>query len=291
MSCVRKGDDLLICSGFVCGYPQMADLGRHWTGVAAAISLQNMEQIFPTLVDDVDPADVVASEVRPTPLNRPWLMCNMISSIDGAISIDGVSASLGGPGDKAMFSAIRALADVIVVASGTVIAENYRRPQTSQRHSEMRIARGQSARPRIAIVTGSLSIDPRHRVFDPEARPLIITHNDSPRVERERLADVADVVAAGQTSVDLEDALAQLARSGVNCALLEGGPTLNGAFARADLIDEWCLSSSPLIVGGNTGRAVVSNSTFEPRRFRLERTLHDDGYLFHRYVRDRTAST
>lgn len=245
-----------------------------------------MEQTFPTAVDDIDPVDLLASEDRPAHPTRPWLMCNMISSLDGAIAIDGVSGGLGGPADKAVFSALRALADVIVVASGTVIAENYRKPQTPQRIQESRIQRGQSPLPRIAMISGSLSIEADHRMFDPAARPLIITHAASPEDKRSMLAEVADIIIAGEREVDLTNALEQLGSLGARCALLEGGPTLNGAFAAADLIDEWCLSSAPLIVGGNTGRAVMSNRTFEPRRYFLARTLHEDGFLFHRYLRD-----
>ena len=244
-----------------------------------------MEQIFPSPVDDVDPVALVAGEERPSPIDRPWIVSNMISSIDGAVAIDGVSGGLGGAGDKAVFSALRAVADVIVVASGTAVAENYGRPQTPEHIQKSRIERGQAPLPRIAIVSSSLSIDPDHRVFDPAARPMIITHDKSPHEKREALAAVADIVIAGEAEVDLEAAMNDLHHNGARCALLEGGPTLNGAFAAADLIDEWSMSSAPVIVGGTEGRTVRSNHSFEPRHFRLERTLHDEGFLFHRYVR------
>lgn len=247
-----------------------------------------MEQIFPSPVDDVDPVTLFPSEARPPHAERPWVMSNMISTIDGGIEVDGVSGGLGGPGDKQVFSAIRGLADVIVAASGTVIAEDYRKPQTPQRIQDMRVARGQAPFPRLAIVTRSLSIDPNHGVFDPDARPIVVTHQGAPQDKREALAEVADIMTAGETEVVLHNALTQFAATGAKCVLVEGGPTLNGAFAEDDLIDEWSLSSSPLIVGGSGGRVVKSRNSFEPRRFRLDRTLHDDGFLFHRYLRERT---
>ena len=228
-------------------------------------------------------------------------MCNMVSSFDGAVEVDGLSGGLSGPGDKAVFSAIRAVADVIIVASGTVIAENYRKPQTPPAVQAERQARGQSALPRIAIVSGSLSIDTSHRVFDSEAPPIVITHAGSPEERRTALAEVSTVLitreaatgetGAGAASVDLHDALQQLGDRGANVALLEGGPTLNGAFADDDLIDEWCLSTAPILVGGNSGRILRSPSNSGPLPFRLHRTLHDDGFLFHRYLRDRAGGT
>lgn len=244
-----------------------------------------MEQIFPSPVDDVNVRALYESDERPSPAKLPWLMCNMITSIDGAIAIDGVSGGLGGPGDKAVFSAIRSVADVIIVGAGTAIAENYRRSQASEDIQQARIERGQSRLPQIAIISAGLSIDPTHRVFDPEFPPLVITHSQSPEPARNALAEVADVRIVGDDQVDLTSALMMLKADGANCVLLEGGPTLNGAFVDAGLVDEWCMTSSPTIVGGTGQRAVVSSRTGAGHAFQLARTLHDDGFLFHRYVR------
>ena len=252
-----------------------------------SISLRRMDQLFPTPVDDVDTTAVYAGDDRTATGDRPWVMANMISSVDGAVAIDGVSGGLGGPGDKAAFRAIRAVADVIVAASGTVIAENYRRPQTPPDIQEMRVARGQSPLPRIAIVSGSLNIAPDHRVFDPEAPPLVITHAQSPADRRRMLGDVADIIVAGDGSVDFADALQQLKALGADTVLVEGGPTLNAAFVGEDLIDEFCLSFSPLLVGGSGPRVVGSTHSHDPRPLHLDRTLHEDGFLFHRYLRQR----
>ncbi len=250
-----------------------------------------MEQTFPTPVDDVDPVRQFGSDVRRRVGDRPWVLTNMISSIDGATDIDGVSGGLGGSGDKAVFSAIRGVADVILVASGTVIAENYREPQTPPSIRAQRMARGQAPLPRIAIFSGSLSIDLDHRVFESETPPIVITHANSPIDRRAALAEVCDVMVAGETVVDIHDALHQLALDGAAVALLEGGPTLNGAFADEDLIDEWCQSVAPLLVSGSSARVAHSKNTLRPRAFRLDRTLHDDGFLFHRYLRDRSEAT
>ncbi len=246
-----------------------------------------MEQIFPSPVDDVDVQKLYRSDQRPSPVKRPWLMCNMISSIDGGIAIDGVSGGLGGSGDKQVFSAIRAVADVIVVGAGTVVAENYRPPEASEEIQQTRREHGQAPLPRIAIVSGSLNISPSHRVFDPESPPIILTHSHSPEAARSELATVADVRVVGDAAVDLPLALEGFKDDGTQCVLVEGGPTLNGAFVDQDLIDEWCLSSSPTIVGGNGPRIVVSRNNGPGQHFHLNRTLHDGGFLFHRYLRDR----
>ena len=248
-----------------------------------------MDQIFPTFIGDVDPIAVYAADSRPDRPKRPWLLTNMVASIDGAVTVEGKSGGLGGPGDKAVFDALRYVADIILVASGTAINENYGAPVIPDEIKEMRVARGQAPKPRIAMVTRSLSIKPEQRVFDPAEPPIIITHEAAPADRREALSGVADILNAGETEVDPHLALEQLADQGAKVVLLEGGPTLNGPFVDADLIDEWCHSNAPSIVGGTAGRVVNSTNNVEPRLFGLDRTIHDDGFLFHRYVRDHSA--
>jgi len=246
-----------------------------------------MDQVFPSAVENVDVVELYATDDRPPPEGRPWVVGNMIASIDGAIAVNGLSGGLGGPADKSVFSAIRGVADIIVAASGTVISENYRRPQTPERIQQMRVERGQTPFPRLAIVSGTLSIDADHRVFDPDARPLIITHRNAPDNRRDDLADVADVVEAGEDRVDIRAAMVELSNLGARCVLVEGGPTLNAAFVVEDLFDEFCLSASPLMVGGSAPRVVDANGIELAHPMTLERVLHEDGFLFHRYVRNR----
>jgi len=70
--------------------------------------------------------------------------------------------------------------------------------------------------------------------------------------------------------------------------LVEGGPSLNASFVAEDLLDEFCLSVSPLVVGGNGPRVVGAiHSESPPHSMSLRRVLHQDGLLFHRYVRTR----
>ena len=244
-----------------------------------------MDQLFPSPVDDVDPANLYQTDLRQGAPDRPWVVMNMISSIDGAIETHGVSGGLGGPADKAVFGAIRGVADIILVGSGTVIAENYRRPQTPPAVQEARIASGQARLPRIAIVSGSLSIPASHRVFDPDAPPIVVTHEQSPPERRTALANVADFVVAGSDSIDLGLALRNLHDMGARTVLLEGGPTLNGAMVAEDLVDELCVSIAPQLIGGTGSRMLTGSHIGEAAGLDLDRVLHQDGYLFLRYLR------
>ena len=246
-----------------------------------------MQQIFPEPIDDVDPVSTYRSDERRASEGRPWVICNMISSADGGISVDGTSGGLGGAGDKAVFNALRSIPDVVIVASGTVVAEKYGPAVLSEELQVERRSLGQTSLPRIGVVTGRLSIDPDHGVFAANTNPLVITTTTSDEGRRSKLAAVAQLVLAGSGHVDLADALSQFWEMGARTILLEGGPSLNGAFVDADLVDELCLTIAPFVLGGDSPRIVNRSVNGSLRKFELERTLYDDGYLFQRYLRRR----
>lgn len=234
---------------------------------------------------EVDPAAAHAAAQRPAPGDRPWVLLNMVASVDGATALDGVSGGLGGPADKAVFAAIRAVVDVIVVAAGTARAERYGPPRTSPANQAARLARGQQAYPRLALVTGSLDLDPASSMFTeaPEP-PLVFTTDDAPAERRARLEPVAEVVSLGAGRVRPEDLLAHLADRGVGVVGLEGGPSLNGQFLEAGAVDEVNLSLAPMVVAGSSAR--VAHAEHEAARsLRLAHVWEAEDLLFCRYVR------
>ncbi|HEV3225854.1 MAG TPA: dihydrofolate reductase family protein [Acidimicrobiales bacterium] len=222
-----------------------------------------MRQLHPVPLDDVDPVEAYASEVRD---RSPWLLVNMISTADGATSIAGRSGALGGPADRRVFNAIRGLADAIVVGAGTVRAENYGPPTVEAR---------------LLIVSARLDLDPAARVFSGGTRPSIITSATADADRRRALEPVADIVVAGETTVDLRRALAPL--SGV--VVCEGGPSLNGQLIADDLVDELCLSFAPLLAAGESSRVAHGTDPSHPRGLELRHVLEKDGMLFLRYRR------
>jgi len=104
---------------------------------------------------DLDGAELPDLYGYPTDHDGVWLRANFIASLDGGATVGGTTGRLGGPGDRALFSLLRELADVILVGAGTVRVEDYSgaRPTVAQRHR--RQARGQSEVPQLAIVTKS----------------------------------------------------------------------------------------------------------------------------------------
>ena len=243
-----------------------------------------MRMLYPEADGDIDPVAAYSVD-RPAPADRPWLLTNMIASVDGATALDGVSGGLGGDPDRAVFAAIREVADLILVAGGTVRAESYGPPKSSDDARARRVARGQAPDPRLAVVTASLNLDPAGDLFTGGGvTPLIITAAQAPAEPRRRLEDVAEVVTAGIERVDLAAALASLADT-ADVVLSEGGPSLLGQLATDDLIDELCLTLAPAIAGGSSKRFVHGAELDKLTGLDLAHVLESEGMLFLRYSR------
>ncbi|HEV3464694.1 MAG TPA: dihydrofolate reductase family protein [Actinomycetota bacterium] len=223
-----------------------------------------MRQLFPTLVDPVDPTAVYGD--LPVASGRPAVRLNMIASVDGATTLGGVSGGLGGRADQALFALLRSLADGVLVAAGTVRAEGYRPSVTP-----------------VAVVSRSLRLDWQAPFFTaPIARPTLVTVAQAPADRRARAAEVAEVVVAGDRDVDLAVALAALAERGWGQVLAVGGPTLNGQLARAGLLDELCLTLSPRLAGGDAKR-ILDGPALADAGLRLCSACEQDEFLFLRY--------
>jgi riboflavin biosynthesis pyrimidine reductase len=234
--------------------------------------------LLPRFVEDVDPLPLYAADARDAGGARPWVLVNMIATVDGATAIEGVSGPLGGAPDKRVFAAVRAVADVILVATGTVRAERYGPPRPPEA----------GRAPRLAIVTSSLDLDFGGRVFteaEPGAKPIIVTTRSAPAARVEEARSVADVVEAGDDRVDAALAVGALHATGARVVLCEGGPSLVGQLVAGGLVDELCLSLSPLLASGESSRLAHGPAPAAPAHMRLDRVLEEDSLLFCRYVR------
>jgi riboflavin-specific deaminase-like protein len=247
-----------------------------------------VRQLLPEPVDDLDLGAAYETDRRPAQPGRPWLVLNMVVSIDGATAVQGRSAGLGGAADRIAFGALRSTADVILVGAGTVRAEHYGPPRTSAEHRARRRARGQEAFPRLAVVSGRLDLDLAAPLFtESPNRPIVITaavDGDRPPA-LVAVDEVADVIAVGDGHADLEAALGELARQGVGVVLCEGGPMLNDQLLSAGLVDEACVTVAPLLAGGSSKRMISGPSPEMTRSMRLDRLVEDQGSLLLRYVR------
>ena len=196
--------------------------------------------------------------------DRPWVMLNIVTSVDGATAVDGGSTPLSDDDDRALFHSLRRISDVIMVGSGTVMAEDY--------HPDGRLA----------IVSGRLNLDPGKRVFsDPDQRPTVLGSVAADPARVETLRRVAEVVLLDDLSG--ANVVGQFGPGSI--VLCEGGPTLNGSLFSDDVVDEINWTVSPLVAMGKSKRMAVGDALDPPARFRVARSWSGEQSLFLRYVR------
>jgi riboflavin biosynthesis pyrimidine reductase len=214
-----------------------------------------------------------------------WVRANMIASVDGAITVDGRSGGLSGPADRLVFAVLRSLADVIVVGAGTARAERYRQAQPAELWQRLRA--GRPPAPPVAVITRRLDLDLTGPLFGPgPARTIVLTTGLAPEQRLAAAGRVADVIVTGQDNVTAAAAVDALAGRGHRKILVEGGPNWLGQLTAERLLDELCLTISPVIEGGQSAERVTqSTSRAELTGLRLAALLEDDGFLLSRYVR------
>lgn len=172
-------------------------------------------------------AGVRAEEVAGGPLRewlhklrtgRPHVTWKFATSIDGrSAAADGSSQWITSEAARADLHRRRAAADAIVVGTGTVFADN---PSLTARLADGTLAPSQPLR----VVVGERQIPPESLVLSDDS-PTLTLHTRDPH----------EVVAALGDRTDI---------------LLEGGPTLAGAFLRAGVVDRILAYVAPMLLGG-----------------------------------------
>ena len=248
---------------------------------------QAVRQIYPEPAD-LDDRELAARYSYPDQGGGGphWLRANMVASLDGAATVGGRSGGLSGRADQQVFAMLRALADVILVGAGTARVEGYR--PVRPRHEGVRWAwlrAGRTPSPPIAVVTRRLDLDPESPLIaasPAHARTIVITTEAAPAERRAAVAATAELIVA---------VVGALAGRGHQRILTEGGPYLLSQIIEAGLLDDLCLTFSPVLAGPGADRIVADIGPLrEPggvdaRRLSLAHVLADDGHLICRYVR------
>ncbi|WP_151480247.1 pyrimidine reductase family protein [Streptomyces albicerus] len=225
----------------------------------------------------------------PGPSGRqPWLRANMVSTLDGAAQHDGRSQPISSAADMRIFGTLRGLADIVVVGAETVRQEGYRPARAREDFAALREAAGQGPAPAIAVVSASLDLDFSLPLFTSPLVPTLLLTGAAAAPDRIAAAEKAGaqvVIAGDGMGVDPARAVRALADRGMYRLLTEGGPRLLGQLVAAGVLDELCLTVSPMLTAGDAQRIAGGPPVAVPRRFELTSLLEEAGFLFSRYRR------
>jgi len=251
--------------------------------------------------------------VVPLRMDRPTVIANFVSTLDGVVAFDTDESSGGGEvsgffdPDRFVMGLLRAMADVVLLGAGTVRASpkhewTARRVHQSSatRYAAWRARLGiASTEPTTIVVTARGDLDPSHPGLSAPDVPVIIatTAHGAQTLARRKLAPNARVVVSGAgPGVVAGDLLALAQSAGAGLVLCEGGPHLIADLLRAGLLDELFLTISPQVAGRDTGAerlGFVEGLAFavgEAPWTRLISVRRAGDHLFLRYSFDRPAA-
>ncbi|NGO45280.1 pyrimidine reductase family protein [Streptomyces ureilyticus] len=219
---------------------------------------------------------------------EPWLRANMVSTLDGAAQHDGRSQPISGATDMRIFGTLRGLADVVLVGAETVRQEGYRPARAREDFAALREAAGQGPAPAIAVVSAGLELDFTLPLFTSPLLPTLLLTGAAAAPDRIAAAEKAGVqvlIAGDGMGVDPARAVRALGERGLHRLLTEGGPRLLGQLVAAGVLDELCLTVSPMLTAGDAQRIAGGPRVAVPKRFELTSLLEEAGFLFSRYRR------
>jgi riboflavin biosynthesis pyrimidine reductase len=201
-----------------------------------------------------EPGSLTAQQAAAHLTGREVLLLNMVTSADGHTTVEGRSRGIhGGPGDRALFHALRAHADAILVGTATMRAERYGAWIRDADIALMRRQAGLDRPPLGATMTRRGDVPWDIPLFHADATVVVYSGVDL-KVPADVTADVHVVVL---DPLDPAAVVADLRRRGARSILCEGGATLNAALLRAGQVDELELVVAPQIVGGTSALTAV----------------------------------
>lgn len=210
---------------------------------------------------------------------------NMVMTLDGAGAFHGRTKAVTDPADQALLLALRGHADAIMVGAATVQAERYGPVTLSEEIRRERVADGYAVAPPLVVVTGSATLSPSLRIFDPEGPRTIIATLERSAEAAAALSGVADIMVVGGETVDLARLIAELGERGLHRVLCEGGPFLLSQLIEADLVDDMCLTVSPYLAGSQPTTDQPASALDTPTHLHLRHVLTRDDLLYLRYSR------
>lgn len=243
----------------------------------------------------------------PLPWDRPYLIGNLVSSLDGVVSLNspghrsGKDISGSNQPDRMVMGLLRAVADVVLVGAGTFRAAPghlwtapFIFPPLAASYQQLRQALGKTTPPLLVVVTASGKLDLSQPALSSGETPALIV--TTPRAAQDLTAQTlpATVKVAPLDATDglggraLVDALR--ADHSHALILVEGGPHLLGRLLADQVLDELFLTLSPQLVGRDKstqrlslveGQALAPD---QPRWGTLTSLKRSESHLFLRYA-------
>jgi riboflavin biosynthesis pyrimidine reductase len=234
--------------------------------------------------EDARPPHEWLAEVRPherAPASRPFVYLNMVSTADGRGTLEGGTSALGSDADTLLLTELRALADAVLIGTGTLRSEGYARLVGNPERVARRVAAGRAPTPTAVLLSRTLDLPWDAGLFQAPDQPVLVY--TGARGEPPAVRAPVELVRLDTTTPAA--ALTDLRGRGIRALLCEGGPTLNRALLAEGQVDELFLTVSPLLAGTRDSPRIVEGDDLPaPVSLALEWVLRHEAELYLRYA-------
>ncbi|MFD8014162.1 bifunctional diaminohydroxyphosphoribosylaminopyrimidine deaminase/5-amino-6-(5-phosphoribosylamino)uracil reductase RibD [Streptomyces sp. NPDC058955] len=230
------------------------------TGGADTLRAAGVEVEGGLLADEAEAGNLAwLTSVR---TGRPFVRWKYAATLDGrTAAADGTSRWISSAESRADVHRLRAEADAVLVGGGTLRADDP--------HLAVRGIEGVTQPLRIALDTHA-GLLPTARILDDAAPTLLVVGEDAdtrhlPGVELLRLP-------LHDGRIGVHELLTQLYARGIRSVLLEGGPTLAGAFLAAGAVDQVVGYLAPVLLGAGPNALAGITTITEALRLDITET-------------------
>lgn len=222
-----------------------------------------------------------------SPAGRPLIAINMISSLDGKVTVAGElkPGSLGGTFDRHTMNVIRSHFDAVLAGGNTLRSHPFYLGVSSQL-AEQRVSRGHFAQPLTVCLTKSGQLDPNSPLFQkPPRPPLIFTDTLGAKSIDPKIKEVANLEIIGDDQGVAHIAQILNTKYNVKRLLVEGGPSINYQFLQVKITDELFFTLAPRLVGATKDFTMVMGEKQlpQPKQISLLSAHEHKDELFLRY--------
>ncbi len=203
--------------------------------------------------------DYTALDLAPAPADRPYILMNMVMSLDGKAVVEGTEKGIGSKTDQRLMRELRVNADIVLSGAGTLRASGTSSRLDDTALEQLRVDRGKPRFPTAAVVsaTGDLPLEKLFftaRDFD----AVLFLAAEAP-AKCHRAAEATGRPVVVLPGAELIPAMLKHMRHQMDAEVLlvEGGPTLNAQLFQLGVVDEYFVTLGPVIVGGRDTKTPV----------------------------------
>ena len=240
-----------------------------------------VRRLLPDAAETTVAEQLAPLDLKPLALpERPYLLLNFATTLDGRAAINGRSGPIGSAVDTEMLQRLRTRVDAVMIGAGTMRAERYGRIVSDPQLRAYRERTGLAHDPLAVIVSNRLELPWDAALFtNGGGRVVVFTASDQ---EPPQTATRVTIVRHPD-GVELDRVMEWLRKErGIRSVLCEGGPTLHGRLREGGLADELFLTIAPKVAGGE-GPRILEGALPDVDNVELAWLLESESELFARY--------